>query len=278
MNKQLVFKNLRWFLIASLSLLLSGFVLAEKEDLLQLALLVWCNVIGVFLVYRLNDCIDQHLDLKFNIKSFLSYSTHKFVFFQFIFLTIPICFYLIDFFTLMVLSISAAVGILYSINFKIGNRILRLKHIFLVKNLSIGIVWGSLILIGAGSIENKEIVALFVFVSMQVFIGGIIRDVPDVQKDEESGVRSFPVVCGIPHTITFLHLVNLSCFVVLFIGDFKFHSLLFILIVVSWRAINLIFLKRFLLNKRWSQDANLFTCLLIFILIFTLKYVHILFQ
>ncbi|MFN5417866.1 MAG: UbiA family prenyltransferase, partial [Flavobacteriia bacterium] len=222
-------------------------------------------------------CIDQHKHLTFNIKSFLSFPIHKFVFFQFILLVIPISFYFINFFTFFILGISAIVGVLYSISFKIGNTRFRLKNIFLVKNFLIGIIWGNLILIGAGSISNKEILTLFVFVSIQVFIGGIIRDIPDLKKDKEANVRSFPVVFGTAKTILFLQIINLSSLAVLVIGEFSFYNLIFILIVVFWRAINLVFLKRQPFRKLWSQSANLFTCLLIFILIFTIKYVHYIF-
>jgi hypothetical protein len=276
-DKNIVFKNLTWFLIASLSLIFSGFLLSENKNLITLSLLIWCNLIGVFLAYRLNDCIDQHKHLTFNIKSFLSFPIHKFVFFQFILLVIPISFYFINFFTFFILGISAIVGVLYSISFKIGNTRFRLKNIFLVKNFLIGIIWGNLILIGAGSISNKEILTLFVFVSIQVFIGGIIRDIPDLKKDKEANVRSFPVVFGTAKTILFLQIINLSSLAVLVIGEFSFYNLIFILIVVFWRAINLVFLKRQPFRKLWSQSANLFTCLLIFILIFTIKYVHYIF-
>jgi 4-hydroxybenzoate polyprenyltransferase len=264
------FKSLFWFFLASTSLLLTGFYAAEQSDPITLSLLIWCNFLGVFLVYRLNDIIDQNADFSFNIRNFFSYTLHKVVVLQLLFVAIPLVLYFIDPFVFLILAIAAVIGTLYSISFKIGGSIFRLKNVFLVKNILIGVIWGSLVIIGAGQADDPLIHLVFIFASIQVFIGGIIRDIPDLEKDRQSGVKSFPVVIGINATVLFIHFVNLSLLFYCIFQKYDQILLIFIAVPTAWRALNIYLLGLAPKNSNWSQWMNLFTCVLILITFLTL--------
>ena len=176
----------------------------------------------------------------------------------------------IDSFVFIALSIAAITGPLYSISFKIGGSIFRFKNVFIVKNLLIGLIWGSLVLIGAGQIDDALIQLIFIFASVQVFIGGIIRDIPDLEKDKQSGVKSLPVVLGIPVTILVIHLANLSLLFYCIFQKFEQPLLIFITIPTAWRAMNIYLLGLAPNNNNWSQWMNLFTCVLILLTFLTL--------
>tara|TARA_B110000027_G_scaffold117137_1_gene128282 strand:- start:808 stop:1659 length:852 start_codon:yes stop_codon:yes gene_type:complete len=259
------YKNLLWFYIASVSLLVSGFIISYNQPLLTLFTLIWCIISGLFLIYRFNDYVDQDVELRFNIYHFLYLPLNLIMFLQLIFITIPITVYLIEKETLYVLSLSSILGFLYSINFQFNNRSFKLKNVFFVKNALIGIVWGSLVLIGSNNIFQTNIIPLFLYASIQVFIGGVIRDIPDLKKDKSNNVKSFPVVLGTNFTINILHLINFMSIILIF---FNYNNLLIFtvfLIPFIWRSCNLLLLNSLSNNLTITEWMNLFTCVLILI-------------
>lgn len=259
------FKKLQGFFTASSALVLAGYFVSEEKDIISLLLLLWCNIFGVFVVYRLNDIIDQDKDLSFNLRHFFSFPIHVIMMLQFVLVTLPLVLIYVNPFVFIVLGISAIVGVLYSITFHFGDKTFRLKNIFFVKNLLIGVIWGALILIGAGSFKGNIVPVLFAFVSVQVLIGGIIRDVPDLDKDDFAGVNSLPVIIGVPATIIFCHALNLGFMSYCFMTGQPTYILLAFSIPTLWRLINLILLTNDPYEPRWSQSMNLFTCVLIFL-------------
>ena len=259
------YKNLLWFYIASVSLLVSGFIISYNQPLSTLFTLIWCIISGLFLIYRFNDYVDQDVELRFNIYHFLYLPLNLIMFLQLIFITIPITVYLIEKETLYVLSLSSILGFLYSINFQFNNRSFKLKNVFFVKNALIGIVWGSLVLIGSNNIFQTNIIPLFLYASIQVFIGGVIRDIPDLKKDKSNNVKSFPVVLGTNFTINILHLINFMSIILIF---FNYNNLLIFtvfLIPFIWRSCNLLLLNSLSNNLTITEWMNLFTCVLILI-------------
>lgn len=261
------FKKLNLFVLASGSLLLSGYLLRSEPDWKILTILLWCNLSGVFLIYRLNDCIDQDADLKLNLSYFFSYRLHQFVVAQFIVLTIPAALFYLDLFTLKILAASALAGTIYSLSFKLNGKLFRIKNVFLLKNSLIGIVWGALILIGAGELKHPALLSLFVFTSVQVMIGSLIRDVPDLEKDKISGVKSLPVVLGLKPTFWFMHAANLLSVLSGFLCEWNPMMIVIIASIFIWRLVNIIFLQRNATSILWGQRVNLMTCVLIAVII-----------
>jgi 4-hydroxybenzoate polyprenyltransferase len=264
-QSKITFKNLLWFYLAANSLLLSGAIISNKSSFWILCILIWCNISGLFLIYRFNDCIDQEVKLRLNIYRFFSFPSHKIIFIQLVFCAIPIAFFFLEKDVLWILAISSILGFLYSFNFKINNYSFQLKNIFFVKNLLIGLVWGSLVLIGSNGISHPPVILLFIYCSLQVFIGGVIRDVPDLEMDRLNKVKSFPVVIGLSHTIKLLHIINLMSAAVCFFIANNFNYFMVFFIPSIWRFLNLVLLNKSPDNSRWSQWMNLFTCVLIFL-------------
>lgn len=255
-------KSLIWFYVASVSLLLSGSIISRNYSLFNILILVWCNISGLFLIYRFNGCVDEKDKFRLNVIRFLSLPSHFLVSVQLIFFAVPIAFLFLEKEILWVLSISSILGFLYSFHFNLKDYSFRLKNIFFIKNLLIGLVWGSLVLIGSKDIYQTSVFLLFIYCSSQVFIGGVIRDIPDLKVDKVNGVNSLPVVLGVSTTIKAMHLINLLSLVFCFFIENYF---LLFLIPSTWRFLNLLLLSRSPNNLKWSQKMNLFTCVLIFI-------------
>lgn len=266
------FKPLWLFVIAANSLLLSGAFMTVPFDWKQILVMQWCGFCGVFIIYRFNDLIDQSHDLRFNLRRLLSNKLHLFFLLQFIFLTIPAVFIFLSPFRILLLSFICIAGIIYSVNFSNGTKQFRIKNIFIVKNLYIGILWGILVLAGAASTENQLVIPLTVFAIIQVTIGSIIRDIPDLERDRSAHVNSFPVVFGIKRTILNLIMLNAFSLAPVFICNSKL-LLIILLPVFVWRMINLVCILPSGISRWWTQTLNLLTCLLILIIIFMLYYV-----
>jgi len=259
------FKPLFLFVIASNSLLLTGSLVNGIFDWPQILVMQWCGLCGVFIIYRFNDLIDQTHDLRFNFRSLLHNKLHLFFLLQFFLITIPAVFYFLSPFRILILSAICILGVLYSINFRSGEKSYRIKNFFGVKNFLIGILKGSLILAGAGGFTNRLTMALFVFACLQVLIGSSIRDIPDIERDKKERVNSFPVVFGMEKTLWLLHFLNLASLIVgyLMIQDNAF--LLLMGLTVAWRFISLVKIRTHANSRLWTQTFNLLTTVLIFI-------------
>lgn len=261
------YKQLSFFFLAANSLVLAGTLTQVTMDYVEMALLAWCGICGIFIIYRLNDFIDQEHNMSFNIKRFFEVRLHVLFMMQFFLITLPVCFYMLSGFRIVILAGIAFLGILYSLTFRVNEHNYRLKNIFLVKNLFIGISWGALVLVGAGTHSSVYVKALFLFCSAQVIIGSIIRDIPDIEKDREGMVNSLPVLYGEKITLTTLHVLNLLSLLSAYLVQWQGSFIVLITVTISWRALALLFTAQNPLSRKWTQAANLFTCLLIFIIL-----------
>lgn len=264
------YKKYLLFFVAALSLLLAGTLMSESVDYRQLVLLAACSVLGVFWVYRVNDVIDYDKDLKFNLKHFFSSKFHI-LYSLLILILIVFGTFLFNSFRFQIFAFIGLLGFVYSINFRLFGKSFRLKNVFFLKNLSIGLAWGALILIGSGSFNSSEILVLTFLTVVQVFIGSMIRDIPDREKDLVQNVNSFPVVIGVKNTILFMHVANLSSFIILLFSSESRRFFVLIAVVVAWRMVNLVRLYEKPFSNFWGQFFNLMTCSLIFVLVLILK-------
>ncbi len=262
------YKSLGLFYVAANSLLLAGQLLNTVWSWEQFLLLQWCGFTGVFMIYRFNDIIDHSENFRFNLRRVLSSRIHVLCLIQFLFITTPAILFLLSDLRIVLLYSTCFLGLLYSVNVRIRSKNYRLKHLFLVKNLLIGTLWGSMILIGANALAGELVIALFVFTSVQVMTGSIIRDLPDTETDRKDGVRTLPVVLGIQGSILAIHLFNL---VSLAAGWFLFpdsNFLVLMIVVVGWRAFTVLKLAHNPKAPLYSNTLNLLTCFLIFIILF----------
>ncbi|MES2593099.1 MAG: UbiA family prenyltransferase [Bacteroidota bacterium] len=267
MSTEIKLKPLYLFFVAANSLLLAGNILINTVNIPQLILLQWCGISGIFLIYRFNDFIDQTHDFKFNIRRFLSIKLHIIILGQLFLITLPAAFYLLSAFHILILIIICILGILYSLTFPYNGRNYRVKNIFLVKNIFIGFAWGSLILVGAGVFANDLISGLFIFTSIQVTIGSIIRDIPDIARDKTDNVKSLPVIFGTEKTLNLLHILNALSLLAGCLMEKSNAFLLLMLITISWRAFSLVKIQNNHHSRLWTQTFNLLTCFLILVII-----------
>lgn len=266
--QDILLKNQKYilFFVAALSLLAAGSVVGNEAGWKNLLFLGGATVLGVFWVYKVNDVIDYDEDLKFNLKQFFSNP---------LYLLYSLCILgliifgaqLVSWFRFQVFAFVGILGFVYSFNFKWSNYSFRLKNVFFFKNLAIGLAWGALIPIGSGSFESNIVVKLTFLTIVQVFIGSMIRDVPDREKDERQQVKSFPVVLGVKKTIWSMHWFNLLSFSVVFWGDYAADFFVMTTVVVIWRAVNLMMLSKQPFSKFWGQLFNLMTCVVILLVV-----------
>lgn len=264
---EIKFKPLFLFFIASNSLLLAGSTISHSWSIPQLLLLQWCGICGIFLIYRFNDFIDQAHSFRFNIRRFLRIKLHILVIAQLIFITFPLAIHYLSGFRIITLTTIGILGILYSLNFPFKGRNNRIKNIFLIKNISIGFAWGSLILVGADGLNQRFTMALFLFTSLQVVIGSMIRDIPDTARDKTDHVRTLPALFGIGATLKVLHTLNIASVVPAFIVYNNNGFLVFMLLIITWRFISFIKINKQNNSLLWTQTYNLLTCFFILIIL-----------
>ncbi|WP_135826545.1 UbiA family prenyltransferase [Halorussus ruber] len=109
-------------------------------------------------------------------------------------------------FTLLLSAFGLLLGFVYS------NRFFRFKDQFVVKNLTIGVGYGLVLLIFrsgvSGSLTTLDFVVALFFSFFSV-TGSTTRDVFDVEGDRKSGVTTIPVKLGLTGTAYFLAAMSL---------------------------------------------------------------------
>lgn len=93
------------------------------------------------------------------------------------------------------LVVPVAAAVLYSLA--------RLKRVFLVKNLLVGVAWGSIPL-GVGVyydvLWTTEVLFLAAFFTTMLTVAAAIFDIKDVDGDRAAGIRTVPIAVGIRAT------------------------------------------------------------------------------
>ena len=252
-------KPLIQFYTAAVALVISGFIVGEHLNWIHLVTVIWSSISGVFLIYRFNDYIDGHIDFKFNFRLFFQKRVNLWLVVQFFLFNVPVAIVTLPSFYFGLFVAIGLIGFSYSIVWKLGAKSYRLKNIFLLKNIIIGVLWGALTLLGAGCLVNPMVYALFTLASIQVAIGSMIRDTSDLAIDLLHNVRTVPVVLGKRKAIYFMHFLNLLPFLIfLFYDDLELLHL--ICIIFAWRMLNLIGLSKSEKTFFWSDSFNLLTC------------------
>lgn len=258
------------FLLAATALLLTGHVLNPILFKGQMLLLLWSGWSGTYAIYQIGDVFTKptlkEFFAQFQGKTLLAVFVFQLLFvlpiLSWIFLP-AICFW--TFFGVFTF------GLLYSFPFKIGSSTRVLKKIFLVKNTFIGFSWGALILVGAGQLDIGSVTwRLFLFVSLHIFIGSILRDHFDVEKDRENKLKTLPVVMGIERSSIMLNLSNLVIMVVFFFFMNTYIEIIILVSITLYKAVLFFGAARRPSSVLWTQTLNIGFNYLIFILVFIL--------
>jgi len=259
------FKWLLLFFLAAISLLLSGSVAANNLQLEVIIVLILGGFCGIFLIYN-KSVLNPSTNIVIQLWQFFFSKRH--VFFTILLIVlIPFAFKYLSGFSFILFALSGTLGVLYLVTININHRKFRLKNLFLIKNLLIGASWGVLILIGAGSPKNEFIMCLWLFITIQIFLGSMIRDLSDIREDMIIGVKSFPVVFGNDRTIVYMHIINIASLSVLFLSNWSLELSILILVVFLWRSLILFKVKNNTKSILWGQTLNLSTSYLIFFII-----------
>ena len=253
------------FLVGILSLLFGGVLVGENFDFNQLIVLFISGLCGVMLIYNVNN--QKQNENWFQIlKGFLKNKTNA-LFVLILIVIIPFALKYLSGLSFGLLSAGGIIGVMYSLNYKIGKLKFKLKNILFLKNILIGLGWGGLVAIGAGSLVSNQVMFLTGFMMLQVFLGSIIRDFEDIENDKINGIRSLPVEFGVSNSIWIMHFINLLSLSILLLNFISFETQLVIIVLVIWRLVNLSLIKVKGVNNHLIQTFNLTTCYLFFIII-----------
>lgn len=90
------------------------------------------------------------------------------------------------------------IGYLYSKGIYLGKRRLKLKGDFGVKNLVVGLTWGTFIsgIVQQGARTDVVLFSIFPFFAIKSFINTAVYDFRDVKGDEVAGLKTLPTCLG----------------------------------------------------------------------------------
>lgn len=246
-------KKMLFFHIGAQSLLLVGCLLVSNFSnvLLEITLVF----LGINIIYR--DNVSLRYSSKKSILSqfiyFFELKVNWVVVSLTFFLIIFSVFYL-SFQSFLIFSIIGFLGFIYSLNAK-G---ILLKSYPFVKNILIGIAWALLIFIPSLDFYDKNLTIYFITFFFQVFIGSVIRDIPDINLDVLNNIKTIPILIGSNKTFILLHFLNIFCLLSFYCIEIKYFFPL--LMMILWRGITLVGLSKNRNSFLWSHVLNLMTC------------------
>lgn len=268
MNRKRIKINLL-FILATLSLLATGFWIHPTELMPNIFLTSYFSICGTWVIYGLEVNHRENNSLLSLFKALNKRKGQQFFVLHLIFIT-PIFIYFSSWDSILIMLLIALIGVLYSIKLNFIKPGFRLKQMFLVKNILIGLAWGLLILLGGNILYNLEVMAFFFLVSLQIFIGSALRDVADIYYDKKINARTIPIILGLRYTFPFLHVLNSLSLLIILIYP-QYWVLYATLFVVAWKALLIEKVKKEHQSILWTQTLNILTCPLILILVMLLK-------
>lgn len=263
-------KRLFLFAFPAYALLLSGVLMRQEQiEIVEIILLTWATISGILIVYRYNDFACGFSSSWKPVLSFFSEWSNTILVAQFFLIGIPLSWFYLNEFQFFVLAVAGILGIAYAVKFQWGGLSWFPKRKFPIKNILIGCVWAAVFLVGYGQTPDESIWAVYGFIAAQVFVGSIIRDVPDADVDLTRNSLSLPILVGAKTSLVFLHAFNVLGVLFAFIlpeADFDLLYFVFLPIMI-WRFFVLLLIQLSPSNTLWTQWANLYTCLIIFVTI-----------
>ena len=217
LNLRALFDN---FLYSSLYLCIAAVSMVYLSSVLQdipvspAACLIMFLV--TFSVYNLNRKTDEDEDAINHSKRYAFTKKYAKVLMGLSIGTYIVAFLIAGMYGIMAVVITAIPlvnGILYSIPFlPRGFRYRRLKDIPVVKNFIVGLAWAlpvALMPIAcAGFLPGEMTIAVGFLFFLLSFIDSTVFDIRDVRGDAETGVKTIPVILGIPLTRILLSVMN----------------------------------------------------------------------
>lgn len=265
----LKYKRLFLFMTAAFSLLTSGVVIGGQYSRYDIFILSWIGITGVLIIYGVTNQKSKNAKLFDKAKHYLSHKWNLFLITQFVVFALPFAVITLTQFSLFLLAIAAVFGVSYAFEFEAFSKSVQLKKIPIIKNALIGVAWAMLILIGSGVINDFTAFSLAAFMSSQIFIGSSMRDLQDVEGDKIKGIKTIPSLIGFSNSFKLFHVLNVSTLLFVFLEPLSSSMAVIFVAVVTWKALNLYFLKKNNHSEFWGQTMNILTCLFLLILIIT---------
>ncbi len=124
---------------------------------------------------------------------------------------------------ILIAFIPLITGYLYTKGIEIGNLKLRLKGGMGVKNLVVGITWGTFIagIAGYYSASFLATILVFLFFGIKLFVNSAIYDFKDIEGDMLAGIMTLPVSLGEKKTRHLLFGLHIAIHILLIISLFK---------------------------------------------------------
>lgn len=152
---------------------------------------------------------------------------------------------------LLIALMPLVAGYLYSKGLNIGRIKLKLKGGLGVKNLVVGITWGTFIasIAGVGLESILPVLLVFFYYGSKLFINSTIYDFKDVKGDLMAGIKTLPVSLGEKNTRRLLLTLHIGSHLLL-ISAILMHLLAFEPVVVIYSLIiGLIYIFRLTKNR-----------------------------
>lgn len=262
-------KTVVLFIIATLSLLAGGMFLRNSWSWEEYAAIAYIGTCGTILVYGINLAKFTYAHYLEILKASIRNPLQGLFLLQMI-PVVPWAVKHTSTFGILVFLVIFAAGLLYALQVKFFGKQLQVKRFALLKNTFIGFAWGALILVGSGTWEDEFTQMIFLFVSLQVVNGSVIRDVSDIEHDRNNGIQTLPVLFGAKRTFVILHVFNVLTALCFFLVPMYQKILIFLGIVVIWKAM-ILWMSQNHPSRLWKQDLNILTCSLIAGLLYLLE-------
>lgn len=256
-------KSMQYLMLAALCVTWTGFTFNSKVHLLSFLTVSITTVFLVLFVYGFDDVMDNELSPDyFRIPSVRWLGTLAIASSFFAWVMLGWASFI------SALSI-LVVGTLYSFRHNQSHLNIRLKSFFLLKNFLIGFAWGMLVFLGSNSFSLEAALITFLFFTLQVTIGSVIRDLDDIKEDRKNKIPTFPIILGLQNTFIAIHGINLFSVLVLIAGLQFVSELKFLWIMWTWVVVYRLGLIEIIRRKNMSpyllQQFNILVCSLVFI-------------
>jgi 4-hydroxybenzoate polyprenyltransferase len=255
-------KSIQYLLFAALCVTWTGFTFNSEINFVNFLIVTMTTVFLVLFVYGFDDAMDSDVNFAyFNIPSvrwlgLMSVGCTLLTYFAF---------GSVSFISSLLILF---VGTFYSFRHDRDHFNIRLKSFFGLKNFLIGLGWGLLVFLGSNHFSSESVLITFLFFTLQVTIGSIIRDLDDIEEDRKNKISTFPIVLGLRNTALALQGINLLSGVALYLGsllapELKSLWMMWVLVVIyRFGLIELI--RRKYMSPILLQQFNILACSLVF--------------
>jgi 4-hydroxybenzoate polyprenyltransferase len=252
------------FIVAAISLFLTGALFAPPIEIFHFIILTYTTAVGTWFLYGMNFRVFHRNNIKASVQSLFQFNFQNFMIFHFVLIILPLLIVTLSTFQIKLLFGLTLLSWLYAFAFEINGKRYKLKERLLIKNILIGLTWGSLTLLPFTTWDTVHW-PLFALICLQVFIGSALRDFDDIEHDRQFNIQTLPTRIGIPKSALVLHLCNLAGLFAILLICTDIHIKSISCFATLWRAVNILYASKQNTQPFWTQTWNIATCIVIYI-------------